>query len=169
MDLPDVALSPYVPLQTLCSECINDTSIENAFNTTFNLMCFQVTQHIIQQNDLDEAKLWFKSATEQIQFNRLISQIKKTINTQLQPELWHILNQRDYIQNFFYYVIHVNQTLDRAIAQFDKKNRILTQLLDEAITTGQTPAYLYDVQLLREAVEQELSCWTSIKKNCTLV
>ena len=179
MDVPDGALSPFMPLQALCNECINDATIESAFNETFNLICTQVTQHIIQQHDLGAAKLWFKSATEQGQFNRLISQIKETMNHQLNEvmnhnlhtELLRIRNQRDYIPNqyFLYYVMNVHQTLDGAIAQIDKKNRVLTQLLDEAITTGQTPAYLYDRQLLREAVEQELSCWTSIKKNCTLI
>ena len=160
MDAPDGALSPFMPLQTLCNECINDATIEGAFNETFNLICTQV---VIRHRNLGVIKHWLQSKAQK-ESSSFVARIQEKIGHQM---LWHTNEQIQ--QDFLNYTIYLFQKLGKSVSQFNEKNRALVQFIDEAISTGQTPSYLDDAKLLQEAIELEISCWTRIKKNCTLV
>ena len=175
MDGPaDETVVPFAPLEKLCNEGIdiNAASIREAFKNTSGLIYTQVVQHVTQQHDLSSAKQWLQSATMPAELNSFIARLQLAISHQAHPELWHLhtQDQKNYTElDLVNYARQLFQTLDEAAAQLNKKNRTLAQLLDEAISTGKTPSYLYDAKLLQEAIDLEISCWGSMKKSCTLV
>lgn len=162
-------IAVYAPLQILSNEFIYSSSIKNAFQSTFRLICASITHH----HNLAESSYWLKNQAP-IEIGRLAQQLREQIKHSYNAVIpqypffnyptasgkyFSLASGDMHIQNFYSYA---SQTLDQEEAKLYRKIKTLTSLLDSTISDQKTFACLNDAQLLQKTVERKI-LWENVK------